>query len=84
MKRTVFAIALACLTAAPVGAMTRMRSPAAADHYRDGKLRYAAKDYDAALRAFRESYRLEPAPAMWINIGQCLRALGRDAEAIAA
>lgn len=84
MSRIALAVALAWSLSTPAVAMTRARSSGAADHYRDGKLRYAAKDYTAALREFEEAYRLDPAPTMLINIGQCLRALGRDNDAIAA
>ena len=46
-----------------------------------GRAQYAAGDYEAALAAFEESYQLEPVPTMWVNIAQCLRALGRTDDA---
>ena len=53
-------------------------------HFQEGRDRYAAGDYTAALTAFRQSYQQEPLPAVWVNIAQCLRALGRSDEAAQA
>jgi hypothetical protein len=33
---------------------------------------------------FETSYRLVPAPVLWVNIAQCLRRLGRAREAVDA
>jgi len=53
-------------------------------HFQQGRERYAAGDYAAALSAFEQSYQQEPLPAVWVNIAQCLRALGRNDEAARA
>jgi tetratricopeptide (TPR) repeat protein len=84
VKLRIVALLLAWCSAAQARSMTHAPHGAAADHYRDGKMRYAAGNYAAALRDFEESWRLERVPAMWINIGQCLRALGRETEAVSA
>ena len=49
--------------------------------FEQGRAHYAAGHYEAALAAFEHSYQLEPMPTMWVNIAQCLRALGRTDEA---
>jgi tetratricopeptide (TPR) repeat protein len=45
--------------------------------YRDGK-------YEEALSAFRDAYKLEPAPGLLVNMGQCFRKLNNPELAINA
>src|SRR5262249_19180720 len=53
-------------------------------HFQHGRERYAAGDYATALASFEHSSRPEPLPAVWVNIAQCLRRLGRTEEAARA
>jgi hypothetical protein len=48
-----------------------------------GVERYEAADYQAALVAFEEAFRLAPHPAVRVNMANCYERLGRPIEAIA-
>ncbi len=50
--------------------------------FREGVKAYDAKDYEHALDDFRAAYAAKPSPIIKQNIALCLRALGRDVEAV--
>jgi hypothetical protein len=47
-----------------------------------GVERYEAADYEEALAAFQEAYRLAPHPSVRVNMANCYERLGRPSEAI--
>jgi tetratricopeptide (TPR) repeat protein len=63
---------------------TRTHAAPASSWFEDGRVAYAKHDYEAALRYFQRGYAQRHAPVMLVNIAQCLRALGRNADAIDA
>jgi tetratricopeptide (TPR) repeat protein len=77
-------VALLFIDGGAAHARTTRPTSAAARSFQEGRVRYAAREYDSALTAFRRSYAAERIPAMLVNIGECLHALGRDAEAAQA
>jgi hypothetical protein len=50
----------------------------------EGVKRFQAGDFDAALERFRAAYDAFPSPKIYLNIGEALRRLGREAEAAEA
>lgn len=52
--------------------------------YAQGEEHYQAGRIEEALIAFKEAYRLLPAPGLLVNIGQCFRQLGDHANAVRA
>jgi tetratricopeptide (TPR) repeat protein len=54
----------------------------AREHYAQGSRLFDLSEYDAALREFKEAYRLVDDPAFLYNIAQCQRKLGNLEEAI--
>ena len=56
----------------------------AREHFETGAVLYADENYEGALAAFEESYRLRAVPVVLFNIAQTLRRLNRYAEAIDA
>ena len=51
-------------------------------HFDLGRVYYDQADYDKALTAFEEAYRLSQKPALLFNIGRCHEAAGRLEKAI--
>jgi hypothetical protein len=47
-----------------------------------GVQRYEASDYQGALEAFQEAYRLAPHPTVRVNMANCYEHLGRPLEAL--
>jgi len=47
----------------------------------EGVARYDAGDYQAALEKFQAAYEAFASPKIFLNLGEALRKLGRDAEA---
>jgi len=47
-----------------------------------GVERYGMGDFDGALEAFQEAYRLQPHPSVRVNMANCYERLGRPIEAI--
>jgi tetratricopeptide (TPR) repeat protein len=85
MMRHVGSVALAVLmTSSAAEASSRSRPHHAQSWFEDGRAAYAKRDYEAALRYFERGFAQRRMPAMLVNIAQCLRALGRDADAIDA
>src|SRR4051794_32268698 len=56
----------------------------AAALFRAGMTRYQSADAAGALTLFQASYRLVPTPLLLVDMGQCLRRLGRNDEAARA
>lgn len=52
--------------------------------YAQGEEHYNAGRIAEALEAFKQAYRLLPAPGLLVNIGQCFRQLGDHANAVRA
>jgi tetratricopeptide (TPR) repeat protein len=55
----------------------------AKEHYINGKEHYAAKRYQEALDAFKESYNLSGEPNLLFNLGLCSEKVGDSERAIA-
>jgi tetratricopeptide (TPR) repeat protein len=53
----------------------------AAALFRAGMSRYQSDDAAGALPLFQASYRLVPSPVLLVDIGQCLKKLGRKGDA---
>ncbi|WP_147444277.1 MULTISPECIES: tetratricopeptide repeat protein [Corallococcus] len=53
----------------------------ARDRFSEGNLAYDLGEFDRALKAFSESYRLKPLPAFLFNIAQCHRQLNNPSRA---
>ena len=53
-------------------------------HFETGAVLYSDENYEGALAAFEESYRLRAVPVVLFNIAQTLRRLNRYSEAIEA
>lgn len=52
--------------------------------FQDGVAQFDAGEFQSALRAFEEAYRIAPHPSVRINIANCLEQLGRYSEALAS
>jgi tetratricopeptide (TPR) repeat protein len=52
--------------------------------YKNASQHFKLGEYEPALEAFKEAYRLREDPSFLFNIGQCHRLLGQRTEAIAA
>ena len=50
--------------------------------YREAEKKFAARDYDGALEAYREAYAAVPEPVFLFDIGQCHRLAGRPELAL--
>lgn len=81
MKSLLIALLVVALGAAPARAD---RESAALKLYERGEKLYAEGKYEPALKAFRLAYAKKPIPALYINIGQCFRKLGKHDLAINA
>jgi hypothetical protein len=57
-------------------------SAAARAHYKDGRANYQLGEYRAAIREFKEAYRLKPDATFLFNIAQCYRQLHEYGEAL--
>lgn len=85
--RTIIAplpFALAVL-AAPAVVMAQPSADERAEarrHFQTGVQRYQARDFAAALEAFRSAYRIAPHPSVRKNVAACYDELGRAAEAV--
>ena len=65
----------------PVSAQAQSETERARTHFQTGVERLDARDFVRALGEFRVAYALWKNPKILLNIGTCLRELGRDAEA---
>lgn len=74
MRSVVFLLALALAPAVQAAGSARTYYESATRHYN-------LAEYDAALRDFKEAYRLKPDPAFLFNIAQCYRQLGDPTNA---
>ncbi|RKI63811.1 tetratricopeptide repeat protein [Corallococcus sp. AB049A] len=54
---------------------------AAREKFSEGNLAYDLGEFDRALKAFSEAYRLKPLPAFLFNIAQCHRQLNNPSRA---
>ncbi|MBN9688443.1 MULTISPECIES: tetratricopeptide repeat protein [unclassified Corallococcus] len=79
------ALALALGTPFPAVAAEDATATAADDQAREkfseGNLAYDLGEFDRALKAFSEAYRLKPLPAFLFNIAQCHRQLNNPSRA---
>jgi tetratricopeptide (TPR) repeat protein len=51
-------------------------------HHETGTRLYDLREYSGALKEYRAAYLAKPDPAFLFNIGQCLRKLGHNTEAL--
>ncbi|MBZ4375797.1 tetratricopeptide repeat protein [Corallococcus sp. AS-1-6] len=78
------ALALALGTPVPAVAQDAAASAtedAARERFSEGNLAYDLGEFDRALKAFSEAYRLKPLPAFLFNIAQCHRQLKNPSRA---
>jgi hypothetical protein len=78
-------IAFACASmfaASPVLAQDDAARERARGEFSRGVQRYEAGDYEAALEAFQEAYRLAPHPSVRVNMANAYEQLDRPLEAI--
>lgn len=59
-------------------------NPEAVAAFEDGQAEFSQANYEAALAAFRRAAEIQPAPALWYNIGLCHLRLGEFEAAIEA
>ena len=57
-------------------------SAAAKAHYKEGRVHYQLGEYNAAIKEFKEAYRLKPDATFLFNIAQCHRQLHEFPEAL--
>jgi tetratricopeptide (TPR) repeat protein len=74
-------LAFILLACACVLGVARAEAPSAKSLYDSGMKHYNLAELDAALRDFKEAYRLKPDPAFLFNIAQCHRRLDDPATA---
>jgi tetratricopeptide (TPR) repeat protein len=84
MRGVAAALALTMFASSAVcGDEPQDASPNTADALtREGTSHFRLNEFDAALRAYRESYRLAPKPELLFDIGQCYRKLDQKQLAI--
>jgi hypothetical protein len=75
----ILAFALALPVAASAQDDVRAR---ARDSFAQGVQRYEAHEYQGALEAFEEAYRLSPHPTVRVNMANCYERLQRPVEAL--
>ncbi|CAM4341294.1 tetratricopeptide repeat protein [Corallococcus exiguus] len=83
-KALCLALALALGTPFPVVAAEATATTAddpAREKFSEGNLAYDLGEFDRALKAFSEAYRLKPLPAFLFNIAQCHRQLNNPSRA---
>ncbi len=64
-----------------IAASSAAADPASEALFKEGKAKYEAGEYVAALENFRQAYARTRSPAAMLSIGTTLKALGRFAEA---
>ncbi|NPC74131.1 MULTISPECIES: tetratricopeptide repeat protein [Corallococcus] len=79
-------LALALALGTPFPAVAAETTATAADDqarekFSEGNLAYDLGEFDRALKAFSEAYRLKPLPAFLFNIAQCHRQLNNPSRA---
>jgi hypothetical protein len=87
MMRSAFhSIALGLVALAALSTSAHAQDDAARAQAREqfaaGVQRYEAADYQGALEAFQEAYRLAPHPTVRVNMANCYEHLGRPLEAL--
>lgn len=78
--RAAAAIVLALALAPPARAADDAAAPEAREAVRRGRAHFQLQEYDAAIAAWKEAWRLRPAPSLLFNIAQAERLAGRAAE----
>lgn len=76
------AVALTLGLSAPTAAQDEASRAQAREHFNAGVQRYEQGDYQGALEAFQEAYRLAPHPMVRVNMANCYEHLGRPLEAL--
>lgn len=74
-----FIASVASLTTVAAAQDAREQARAA---FNRGVERYEASDFEEALAAFQEAFRLAPHPSVRVNMANCYERLGRPSEAI--
>lgn len=80
-------VALACaflatLPATTASAQSDEERAQAREHFSTGVQRFESSDFQGALEAFQEAYRLAPHPMVRVNMANCYEHLERPIEAI--
>jgi hypothetical protein len=73
---------LATFTALPLPGLCGEDKVAAREHYATGTRLYEVREYAEALKEYKAAYVAKADPAFLFNIGQCLRKLDRNEEAL--
>lgn len=75
-------LVLGATWAAGAAAQDEEDRAAAREQFSTGVSRYEAGDYQGALEAFQEAYRLAPHPTVRVNMANCYEQLDRPLEAL--
>ncbi len=81
---TAASLGLALVLGAGLGSARADDTAHARALFKEGKAHYAAKRYEAAIKAFRGAGKLRPSPLLDFNIARCHERLKRHEKAIAA
>ena len=73
---------LAASAALPSTALCAEDKAAAREHYETATRMYEVREYAEALKEYKAAYVAKADPAFLFNIGQCLRKMDRNAEAL--
>ncbi len=79
--RILLLLAVVCCTLSPPVHVLAQGELSAREHFGQGVERFDANDYEGALAAFRDAYRLQPHPTVLVNIANCYLYLDRPVEA---
>lgn len=79
-----WSLRLACLLATLCVSAIAAAQPAEERHFAEGVLLFSRGQYDAALQAFEASRAIRETASVAQNVGACLQALSRHAEALQA
>jgi tetratricopeptide (TPR) repeat protein len=81
MRPYVVALLIA-LVASSARAATPEETARAKEHFQKGRVHYDLKEYEAALREFKDGYRFVQDAVFLYNIAQCHNKLGQPREAL--
>jgi tetratricopeptide (TPR) repeat protein len=78
----VLALVLVVGSAELAGAATPEETARARESFQRGQIHFDLKEYQEALRHFKDAYRLAPDPVLLFNIAQCHVKLGQPEDAL--
>jgi tetratricopeptide (TPR) repeat protein len=82
MRELGFVLFLALLAAPALGQPGEDEVARAKRIFEEAQVHYRLQEYEAALTAYKEAYRILQSPSILFNLGQCYRLLGRYPEAL--